>query len=217
MLVFVIIVGSAVTSNSDAQIDEASIQPINMNRDMNLSALEEAEQSLQLGEEYLYESPENPNRRTYAEYMENRAYEGAPPYIPHEVESDLLMGGKECLQCHENGGYVAEFKNFAPTTPHPTYVNCRQCHVPINTQKLFVENDFKPIKVDLNNNALLTSPPTMPHSLQLRSNCLACHAGPAVPKEILTDHPERANCLQCHALNGVEKDQVPSWHRTKNK
>jgi nitrate reductase cytochrome c-type subunit len=42
------------------------------------------------------------------------------------------------------------------------------------------------------------APPTIPHPLQLRENCLACHAGPASRPEIRTSHPERARCRQCH-------------------
>ena len=38
----------------------------------------------------------------------------------------------------------------------------------------------------------------IPHDLQLRGNCLACHAGPAAVEEIRTAHPERTNCRQCH-------------------
>ncbi len=42
------------------------------------------------------------------------------------------------------------------------------------------------------------SPLWIPHDLQLRGNCLACHGGPAAVAEIRTAHPERANCRQCH-------------------
>ncbi len=216
MLVLVIIVGRTISSNDDAHVVNAVMNPQKELEGKKLHSQVNAFEELELANKYQTDAPDNPNRRTYEEYISNRAYEGAPPYIPHAIDSELSMGGRDCLQCHENGGYVAEFKNFAPRTPHPTYVNCRQCHVPVKTQQLFVANDFKPTKIALNNNALSTSPPTIPHGLQLRGNCLTCHAGPATPKEITFDHPERVNCLQCHALNGVDKDYVPSWHRTKN-
>ncbi|MFV0237862.1 MAG: nitrate reductase cytochrome c-type subunit [Flavobacteriales bacterium] len=217
MLVFVIIVGRTISSNDNAHITSISVNPQQELEGKKLNSQVSAFEELELANQYQNEAPDNPNRRTYDAYMKNRAYNGAPPYIPHATESSISMGGKDCLQCHENGGYVAKFKNFAPRTPHPSYLNCRQCHVPMDTQQLFVSNSFTPVKVNLNNNALQSSPPTIPHGLQLRSNCLACHAGPAAPKEITFDHPERANCLQCHALNGVDKDKVPSWHRTKTK
>ena len=43
-----------------------------------------------------------------------------------------------------------------------------------------------------------SAPPPIPHDLQFRGNCLACHAGPAAVAEIRTTHPERADCRQCH-------------------
>ena len=46
--------------------------------------------------------------------------------------------------------------------------------------------------------ALEGSPPVIPHGLQMRENCLACHAGSAAPKEIKVSHPTRVNCRQCH-------------------
>jgi hypothetical protein len=41
-------------------------------------------------------------------------------------------------------------------------------------------------------------PPSIPHELQFRGNCLACHGGPAAVAAIRTSHPERASCRQCH-------------------
>ncbi len=49
-----------------------------------------------------------------------RAYEGAPPLIPHDAEARKGV----CLACHEFG--VAG----APITPHPSRNHsCLQCHV----------------------------------------------------------------------------------------
>lgn len=49
-----------------------------------------------------------------------RAYEGAPPLIPHDAEARKGM----CLVCHEFGVVGA------PITPHPTRNDfCLQCHV----------------------------------------------------------------------------------------
>jgi cytochrome c-type protein NapB len=44
------------------------------------------------------------------------------------------------------------------------------------------------------------SPPPIPHALQMRENCRACHAGPGAVAELRTTHPERVTCRQCHAL-----------------
>ena len=40
--------------------------------------------------------------------------------------------------------------------------------------------------------------PSIPHPLEGRENCLACHTGPAAREEIRTSHPERERCQQCH-------------------
>ena len=137
--------------------------------------------------------------RTLDEYYQNRAYPGAPPIIPHALLSEQGIGGKACLQCHQNGGYVAQFDAYAPVTPHPEMINCRQCHVPATTNFDFVSTNW--IKIDhpeVGSSALEGSPPPIPHTLQMRENCLACHAGPAAPKEIKVSHPLRINCRQCH-------------------
>lgn len=143
------------------------------------------------------------HQRSMKTYYNNRAFHGAPPSIPHPVINTLDMGANSCLKCHENGGYVAQFKAYTPVTPHPEMVNCKQCHVPQQTTSLFVKSNFTRGTTPMfgNNNSLVGSPPVIPHQLQLRENCLACHAGPAAPKEIRVSHPERINCRQCHVTN----------------
>ena len=49
----------------------------------------------------------------------------------------------------------------------------------------------------------MSSPPPIPHGLQLRENCLSCHSGSGAPKDIATTHPERVNCMQCHVANAA--------------
>jgi len=142
------------------------------------------------------------HQRTLDDYYENRAYPGAPPSIPHPVTKERSLGGNTCIQCHQNGGFVEKFNAYAPVTPHPEMVNCRQCHVTKNTNTTFKEFAFakaKPPKVGEGiNNAMPGSPPMIPHQLQMRENCISCHAGPSAPKEIRVTHPERINCRQCH-------------------
>lgn len=147
-------------------------------------------------------------KKTLSEYYSNRAYYGAPPFMPHPVGDEMTMGAKDCLKCHENGGYVNKYEAFAPVTPHPDKINCRQCHAAVTTETLFRptlwENE-KRMPVTIHNTALVTSPPTIPHALDLRKDCLSCHAGPSAPQEIRVSHPERVNCRQCHALNDQAK------------
>lgn len=143
------------------------------------------------------------HQRSLKNYYENRAYHGAPPSIPHAVFDERNMGGKACLKCHENGGYVENYQAYTPVTPHPEKTNCRQCHVVQKTKEVYKETRFKKNTVPKTgaNKALLSSPPIIPHQIQLRENCLACHAGPAAPKEIRVSHPERVNCRQCHVFD----------------
>jgi nitrate reductase cytochrome c-type subunit len=131
---------------------------------------------------------------------ERRAYDGAPPVIPHGEM------GVACTQCHNRTGQAVPDLGFAPPSPHGVeaelggLARCRQCHVPAETDSLFVDNDFVGFAQDLRagTRATQTAPPVMPHPKQMRENCLACHSGPAAREEIRTSHPERERCDQCH-------------------
>lgn len=152
-----------------------------------------------------------------------RAYPGAPPRIPHGLSSEEFRAGT-CNVCHRRGGYVPRFGNYAPVTPHPEQTGCVQCHAPRDAlvglplpvggesatcgqchidpgarPLLFVASDWASAAwPETDRRALPGSPPRIPHRLENRGNCLACHAGPGAVVEIRTDHPERANCRQCH-------------------
>lgn len=139
-----------------------------------------------------------PSQRSLQVYYQRRAYPGAPPQVPHPlVES---QGQSEaCLSCHSQGGYVPKYEAYAPVTPHPTWENCVQCHVPKRTPTFFRPTGWTaPRPPKLQRSSLPGSPPPIPHSLQTRTACNTCHDGPSAVKEIRTPHPERSNCLQCH-------------------
>ena len=152
------------------------------------------------------------HQRTLEEYYKNRAYPGAPPSIPHPVAKERSFGGNTCVQCHQNGGFVEKFNAYAPITPHPEMVNCRQCHVTKNTNNTFKEFNFSKAQApkvgEGVNNAMPGSPPMIPHQLQMRENCISCHAGPSAPKEIRVTHPERVNCIQCHVSKMNDQPQI---------
>lgn len=152
-------------------------------------------------------------QRNLETYYKNRAFYGAPPSVPHEVmEGDI--GSKQCLKCHENGGYVDKYKAYTPVTPHPEKINCLQCHVPVKTEKLFVSTSWNRTSgPSIGNQALIGSPPIIPHQIQLRENCLSCHAGPSAAKEIRTTHPNRVNCRQCHVINDKKLADIGSFKR----
>ena len=146
------------------------------------------------------------HQRSLSDYYNNRAFPGAPPSIPHPIERDGVIGENDCLKCHDNGGFVQKYDAYAPVSPHPEMVNCRQCHVAQLSQGDFKENYFvkKGSPKVGDNNALLGSPPMIPHQIQMRENCLSCHAGSSAPKEILVSHPERINCRQCHVPTSLD-------------
>ena len=167
--------------------------------------------------------PKEPNRkRTRAVYYARRAYPGAPPVIPHAIDEGDV-GGRLCLACHGDGGWVPRFEAYAPVTPHPELISCRQCHVPQSPspnprprgERVFTTlapaggegrvrgsvSDWQTVTPPpLRGAAMPGSPPPIPHALQMRENCRACHAGPAAVDEFRTSHPERVTCRQCHAL-----------------
>ncbi|UKM64415.1 nitrate reductase cytochrome c-type subunit [Flavobacteriaceae bacterium GSB9] len=158
------------------------------------------------------------HQRSLKTYYKNRAFHGAPPSIPHPVANERSMGEDVCLKCHQNGGFVAKFDAYAPVTPHPEMINCRQCHVAQVSSGLFKKTNFEKIKAPEVgvNNAMLGSPPVIPHQIQMHENCLSCHAGPSAPKEIRVIHPERVNCRQCHVPNNKETTDIGTFKRVSD-
>jgi len=137
--------------------------------------------------------------RNLAGYYNLRQYPGSPPRIPHPVNLTFTGDETDCLSCHAKGGYSQEFGKFVPVTPHPESTLCYQCHAQVTTEELFVGTDWKSIDPPrLGRSFLSSSPPPVPHSLQLRENCIACHTGPGAVAEIRVGHASRGNCRQCH-------------------
>ena len=139
--------------------------------------------------------------RTLQEYYDRRQYPGSPPYIPHKVEEPDLAR-VECLTCHARGGWSEELKRHTPITPHPEQEACRQCHIGQTESKLFVDIDWRSVAAPrLGRTELPGAPPPIPHALQMRGNCIACHVGPGAVAAIRVEHPSRGNCRQCHVPN----------------
>lgn len=168
--------------------------------------------------------------RTLATYRSLRAYPGAPPRIPHGLTPDEFQTGG-CNTCHERGGFSQRFGAYVPITPHPDMgaclqchvgdgqlmaialpttdasARCRQCHTPGAGRWTDATLDWKPLAwPELAAHPADGEPPPIPHTLELRGNCLACHAGPAGVAEIRTTHSERANCRQCHLTVDADTD-----------
>ena len=136
--------------------------------------------------------------RTLSEYYSRRQYPGSPPYIPHKVE-EADLAPVECLTCHAKGGWSEELKRHTPVTPHPEQTACRQCHIGVADVQTFVEHDWVSVAPPrLGRASLPGAPPPIPHELQMRGNCIACHVGPGTVATIRVEHPSRGNCRQCH-------------------
>lgn len=140
-------------------------------------------------------------KSTPAERASRRAYDGAPPVVPHGEM------GVACTECHDETGLAVAGLGFAPPMPHGRTLGlseesrCRQCHASRATDDVFRPSTFAGLAQDLRPGARGhdEAPPVLPHPVFLRENCAACHSGPAAREEIRTAHPERSNCRQCHA------------------
>lgn len=170
------------------------------------------------------------NPRTLHSYRTRRAYPGAPPQIPHGLTGEEFRAGN-CTTCHERGGFSPRFGAYVPVTPHPEMGPCLQCHVGFDGVTGVALPSYDPNTIcrqchdpdapkanpaaqwrttvwpSLWAKTANAPPPPIPHELTVRSNCLACHAGPAAVPEIRTTHPERTNCRQCHVA--AEEDPGP--------
>ena len=139
-----------------------------------------------------------------------RAFDGAPPVIPHR------RYGATCTNCHTMRGINLPGVGFAPPMPHARTKGmygtprCTQCHVRKTTEDLWRATDFEGLRQDLRRGkkAFFTSPPVIPHALQMRENCQACHTGPAAREEIRCDHPDRVRCVQCHVARTIGEEFV---------
>jgi nitrate reductase (cytochrome), electron transfer subunit len=132
---------------------------------------------------------------------ELRAFSGAPPVVPHAIDE---RNAQACLACHGAGFKVGQV--IAPKMSHHYLPNCTQCHVEgaqnapwaiastTATQSQFVGLAEPGRGERIGPGA----PPTIPHSVWMRSECVTCH-GSLGKEGLRTSHPWRVNCTQCHA------------------
>ncbi|ADE53092.1 nitrate reductase cytochrome c-type subunit [Coraliomargarita akajimensis] len=139
-----------------------------------------------------------------------RAYDGAPPTVPHPISQD---NSATCLQCHSTATQIGDV--IAPAISHPEYTSCTQCHVSskglgsrwntsnfdLHTGNQFVGNTAPASKEQ----AYADAPMTIPHTVHMRQNCMSCH-GEYGTSPIRTSHPERQSCTQCH-VPGAQIDK----------
>lgn len=142
---------------------------------------------------------------------QRRAFEGAPPVVPHPIDQ---MDTASCLACHTHGLNIAGIN--APAMSHPVLTNCTQCHVEMRSPDLpdlpTAPNLFIGLDAQLGGSrAWQGAPPTIPHTTFMRENCLSCH-GPHGPQAIRTTHPWQINCLQCHAPSAILNQAIVPAH-----
>jgi cytochrome c-type protein NapB len=176
------------------------------------------------------------HERTLATYRALRAYPGAPPRVPHGLTPEEART-QRCGTCHARGGYSRRFEAYAPVAPHPELEGCLQCHttdasvtgiaLPAATPdaacrqcharapgvRTALGTEWRPMAWPaVAQGSAMDTPQPIPHPLQSRGRCLACHAGPAAVAEIRTTHPERADCRGCHlAIADAGGDSTPEW------
>jgi nitrate reductase (cytochrome), electron transfer subunit len=141
--------------------------------------------------------------RAVEERAGRRAYDGAPPSVPHPITQN---SSASCIACHGPGLAVQD--RIASRMSHAHLLDCTQCHVPAEAPLTLLaqrelleplaENTFVGrIQSGPGARAWPQAPPTIPHPTFMRSDCMSCH-GPLGTHALRTAHPERQSCTQCH-------------------
>ncbi len=143
-----------------------------------------------------------------ADRARNRAFDTAPPTIPHPAGQESAAA---CLACHGQGLKVGG--RVATRMSHAPFTSCTQCHVEGGQTGLPWKGDdgggngFAGLtRSGPGERAYPGAPPTIPHTTWMREDCLSCH-GPVARPGLRTTHPYLTNCTQCHAPSAA-LDQV---------
>ena len=156
---------------------------------------------------------------------ERRAYDGAPPIIPHAIQT---IDVKSCVACHSQDSNVLLAGSVPPKMSHQMFANCTQCHVPSEGNDFLKDSSHAGLNVEnlftgarspgSGSQAYDGAPPVIPHRLNMRQNCQACH-GSGMANAIRTPHPQQQSCLQCHAPNALfdnrERFQLNHFYKGK--
>ena len=144
------------------------------------------------------------SRAGRAQRAELRAFYTAPPVIPHDRE---LLRNRDCMICHAEIRDLDTSERTSLKSPHARFSNCAQCHVSI--EPAFgeaaeeVESTWQGLEEPgEGTRAHALAPPTLPHRVFMRENCLSCHSTDNPYEFLRRPHPERVNCLQCHVADG---------------
>lgn len=147
-----------------------------------------------------------------------RAFEGAPPVIPHSIRQDYVP---ECLACH--GARLVFRERPARPICHDEHTNCTSCHVQraggprvaeaAEVDPRAVPNSFVGLLKQIGGTTAATEPPQIPHRTAFRERCAACHGedGPGaghhpvnfalereLPPSFVLSLTGRLTCRTCH-------------------
>lgn len=150
--------------------------------------------------------------KALAERAARRAFDGAPPTVPHPMDQ---TSSQSCLLCHGEGLIVKD--RVAAKISHSHYGNCTQCHVPslettgparLASSLMIAANEFKGVfPSGKGSRANEFAPPTIPHPTWMRQDCNSCH-GPKGLYGLRTPHPWQQSCTQCHAVSALLDQRV---------
>lgn len=158
----------------------------------------------------------SPEQKAFALELreQNRAFNGAPPTVPHAVDQ---MTAQACVVCHTEGAKTETLR--IPKMSHQFLASCNQCHVENSPQHMpaavFRENSFVGLPAPTAGpRAFPLAPPQIPHTTWMRVDCMSCH-GTTGLHGMRSTHPWRQNCQQCHApssvLDQVLLDPIPNF------
>ncbi len=140
-----------------------------------------------------------------------RAFDGAPPMIPHAITG---LHVQSCMACHANG--LVTGGRSARMISHTKMTNCTQCHVAagetFSVPVRAPENTFVGLRSSGygGTRAWAGAPPVMPHTTFMRTNCVSCH-GEYGLAGWRPDHLSRTNCIQCHATAAQFTQLAPTF------
>ena len=142
--------------------------------------------------------------------QKTRAFNGAPPTIPHPITE---LSAESCVACHLNGSLSTTLR--VPKMSHTLLSNCTQCHVGTASSNMpnamAIANHFVGLAApESGPRAFLGAPPQIPHATLMRTDCLSCH-GDTSYRGLRTTHPWRQNCEQCHTpSSALEQTELVS-------
>ena len=144
----------------------------------------------------------------------NRAFNGAPPTVPHPTNE---MSSQTCALCHLEGAKTESLRISAMS--HPYLENCTQCHVESYSgndaaiftrvgKPLWSDNSFDGLSAPTGGKrAFKGAPPQIPHSVWMRQNCSSCHGVNGL-HGIRATHPWRTSCEQCHVGQAMSNQEL---------